>query len=293
MFSVLVASGLANGLLYALIALGIVVLAKASGAVNFAHGDLVTLGGFVSYLVIVGANLGGAVALVAVIVTALVVGAVVFGVLRRLLEPQYAASLLIATIGVSFICRGVMRLFWGGQGDYLAVPPLTTQPPLIFGDGAVIVPSQQIVIMAGAAVILVLFSLFFRFTRIGLFMRAVADNPRAAHIVGIPGQIVLASAFVLSIATASVAGYLLAPTTLLFPDLGFPLFIKGFAAAMLGGIYSLPGAVVGGLILGLLETFVAGYISSHVQDLSTFVLIFLTLLFLPSGLFATQRKREV
>lgn len=293
MLSILVVSGLANGLLYALIALGIVILAKASGAVNFAHGDLATLGAFLTYTITVAAAFGGEVALLAVIIAAVVVGAVIFGVLRRLLEPQYSASLLIATIGVSFVCRGCMRFIWGGKGDYLAVPPLTTQPPLIFADGAIILPSQQLVIMAGAAIILILFSLFFRYTRIGLFMRAVADNPRAAHIVGIPGKLVLCAAFILSIGAAMVAGALLAPTTLVYPDLGFPLFIKGFAAATLGGIASLPGAVVGGLLIGLLESMVGGYISTHLQELSTYIVIFCTLLFLPAGLFATKRKREV
>lgn len=293
MLSVLIASGLANGLIYALMALGIVVLAKAADAVNFSHGDLVTLGGFVSFSVIVTAGMGPAAALITVVLVAAILGAAMFGVLRTLLQPKYAASCLIATIGFSFLLRGVMRLVWGSQGDYLSVPPMTTSPPVILGEGAIIIPSQQLVMMLGAMTILLLFAAFFKLTRIGLFMRAVADNPRAALIVGIPGPLVLCAAFVLSVVVAAVAGYLLAPSTLLYPDLGLPLFIKGFAAAVLGGISSLPGALVGGLILGLVESLVAGYVSSQVQDLSAFVVIFFTLLFLPRGLFAGQQKRAV
>jgi branched-chain amino acid transport system permease protein len=293
MLSVLVASGLANGLLYALMALGIVVLAKAADAVNFSHGDLVTLGGLISFSAIVTAGMGPPAALVVVVIIAALIGAAMFGVLRTLLQPMYATSFLIATIGFSFFCRGVMRVVWGGQGDYLTVPPLTTSPPVILGGGAVIIPAQQLVMMAGGVAILLLFAGFFRLTRIGLFMRAVADNPRAAHIVGIPGPLVLCAALVLSVLVAAVSGYLLAPSTLLFPDLGFPLFTKGFAAAILGGITSLPGALIGGLILGLVESLVAGYVSSQIQDLSAFIVIFFTLLFLPRGLFAGQQKRAV
>jgi branched-chain amino acid transport system permease protein len=293
MLSVLIASGLANGLIYALIALGIVVLAKATDAVNFAHGDLVTFGGFVSYAVIVGAGLGGGAALLAVAVVAVVVGAAIFMLLRRLFQPQHAASLLIATIGVSFVLRGAMRLIWGGQGDYLSTPPLSTMPPIVVGEGAVIIPMQQLIMVAGASIILVLFWLFFRFTQMGLFMRAVADNPRAARIIGIPGPLVLGIAFVLSVVIATVSGFLLGPSTLLYPNLGFPLFVKGFAAAVLGGIYSLPGAIVGGVALGLLESMVAGYASSQIQDLSAFIVIFLTLLLLPGGLFGGARRRTV
>jgi branched-chain amino acid transport system permease protein len=186
-----------------------------------------------------------------------------------------------------------MRIIWGGQGDYLSVPPLSTSPPIILADGAIIIPAQQLVMMTGTVAILALFAAFFRLTRIGLFMRAVADNPRAALIVGIPGSLVLCTALVLSVVIAAVAGFLLAPSTLLFPDLGFPLFTKGFAAAILGGITSLPGAIIGGLILGLVESLVAGYVSSQIQDLSAFIVIFVTLLFLPRGLFAGQRRRAV
>jgi branched-chain amino acid transport system permease protein len=186
-----------------------------------------------------------------------------------------------------------MRVLWGRQGDYFTTPPLASAPPLILGEGTIILPTQQLVVMAGAVVILVLFAAFFSFTQAGLYMRAVADNARAARIIGIPGNRVLALAFVLSVLVAAVSGFLFAPSTLLYPDLGFPLFVKGFAAAVLGGIFSLPGAVVGGVVLGLLESLVAGYVASQFQELSAFVVIFLTLLVMPGGLFGRAAQRAV
>lgn len=293
MFSVLIASGIASGLLYGLIALGVVVLSKAADAVNFSQGDIVAGGGFLSYSILVAFGLGAAYALFGVVVASALIGVAIYFIVRPLLKPQHAAALLIATIGLSFFFKGIIRIVWGGQGDYLAIPPLVSGPPIILMGGSIIIPLQALVMMGGALVILVLFSLFFRFTRLGLFMRAVADNPRAATIVGIPTSVVLCSAIVVSVVVTAVAGFLLAPSTLLYPDMGFPLFLKGFAAAIIGGVTSLPGAVIGGICLGLTEVFVSGYIATKAQDLSAFVLIFITLVFFPRGLFGAIQRRSV
>lgn len=293
MLSVLLASGVANGLLYGLVALGVVVLAKAANAFNFSQGDVMALGGFVSYAVIVTMDYGSVAALPAVVIMALFVGILSYLLLRPLMNAQHAVALLTATIGLSFLVKGTIRLVWGRQGDYFAVPPLVSGPPIILFDGAVIIPLQHLVMSAGAVVMLALFALFFRFTRLGLFMRSVADNPRAARIVGIPTELVLCSAMVLSLVVSAVAGFLLAPATLIFPDMGFSLFLKGFAAAIIGGMMSLPGAVIGGILLGVTEVLVSGYISSTAQDLSAFVLIFIALIFFPRGLFGGRSSRSV
>lgn len=293
MISVLVASGVANGLLYGLIALGVVVLSKAANAVNFAQGDVVALGGFVAFTTLKIFGFGILATIGVVLLVALLVGCLVYVALKRLLKPEHANGLLIGSIGLSFLIKGVIRLIWGGQGDYLATPPMFSGAPLILMGGKVVIPLQYLVMTAGAIVILVVFSLFFRFSRLGLFMRSVADNARAAMIVGIPTSFVLCSAVVLSIVIAAIAGFLLAPATLLYPDMGFSLFLKGFAAAIVGGISSLPGAIVGGVLLGLVESIVSGYVSSRAQDLSAFVLIFSMLLFFPRGLFGEKKRRAV
>lgn len=293
MLSVLLASGVANGLLYGLIALGVVVLSKAANTFNFSQGDVMALGAFVSYTVVV--TIGGepVAAVPAVTLAALFVGLLSYLLLRSLMKSEHAVALLIATIGLSFLIKGTIRLVWGGRGDYLAVPPLLTGPPLILFNGAIIVPLQYVAMMGGAILIILLFAIFFRFTRLGLFMRSVADNPRAAQIVGIPTQLVLCCAMVLSLIVSAIAGYLLAPATLIYPDMGFALFLKGFAAAIVGGMTSLPGAIVGGIILGVTEVLVSGYVSSQAQELSAFVLIFISLIFFPRGLFGGRASRSV
>lgn len=293
MLSVLLASGVANGLLYGLIALGVVVLAKAANSFNFSQGDVMALGGFTSYSVIVSMGYGSLAAVPIVVIVALSIGLLSYLLLRPLMKAEHAVSLLIATVGISFVIKGSIRLIWGGRGDYLAVPPLFSGPPLILFDGKIILPWQYLIMMSGALFMIALFTLFFRFTRMGLFMRSVADNPRGAQIVGIPTQLVLCCAMVLSLIVSAVAGFLLSPATLIYPDMGFALFLKGFAAAIIGGMTSLPGAVVGGILLGVTEVLVSGYISSQAQELSAFLLIFFTLIFFPRGLFAVRKSRSV
>lgn len=292
MLSILLASGVANGLLYGLVAIGVVVLSKAANAFNFSQGDVMALGAFVSYSAIAAIGNQPVAAVPIVTVAALFVGLLSYLLLRPLMKAEHAVALLIATIGLSFVIKGFMRLVWGGN-DYLSVPPLLNGAPIILFNGAVIVPLQDVAMMVGALLIIALFALFFRFTRLGLFMRSVADNPRAAQIVGIPTQLVLCCAMVLSLVVSAIAGYLLAPSTLIFPDMGFALFLKGFAAAIVGGMTSLPGAVVGGILLGVTEVLVSGYISSQAQELSAFVLIFLALIFFPRGLFGGREARNV
>jgi len=292
MLSVLLASGIANGLLYGLIAIGVVVLSKAANAFNFSQGDVMALGAFVSYSVIVAIGNEPIAAVPVVTIAALFVGLLSYLLLRPLMKSEHAIALLIATIGLSFLIKGTIRLIWGGT-DYLSVPPLLTGPPVRVFNGAIIVPQQYVAMMIGALLIILLFALFFRFTRLGLFMRSVADNPRASQIVGIPTQLVLCCAMVLSLIVSAIAGYLLAPVTLIFPDMGFALFLKGFAAAIVGGMTSLPGAVAGGILLGVTEVLVSGYIASQAQELSAFVLIFIALIFFPRGLFGGRETRNV
>lgn len=292
MLLTLVVSGVANGLIYATIALGIVILIKSTGGVNFAHGDAVTVGGFLAYTVMTSTALGYFGAGVAALASAVAVGIVFYTLCRKLFEPKHAAGLLVATIGLSFVVKGACRLIWGGKGDFLSTPPVFDIPPVMLSPTAVI-PGQQLVIGGGTLLILAGFALLFRYSRIGLFMRAAADNPHASDLVGIRKNSVLRFAFVLSLAVAALSGVLLAPYTLLHPDLGFPLFVKGFAAAIVGGIHSLPGAVVGGILIGAIENVAGGYVSTHLQDVSAFLIILLALTFIPGGLFGGAKRRAV
>jgi branched-chain amino acid transport system permease protein len=141
--------------------------------------------------------------------------------------------------------------------------------------------------------VMLLFAAFFKFTRLGKMMQATADNLKAAKLVGIPTGRVYMYTFAVGTSVAGAAAVLMAPITLLYPDIGFVLFIKSFAAAVLGGLTSIPGAVVGGFLIGLIEAFSGGYISTNLQDVSSYIVIMLVLIFLPQGLFGGRSLRKV
>lgn len=187
MLSILIASGVATGLIYAIVALGIVVLAKASEGVNFAHGDFGTIGGFIAYTVVLKTSLGYPGAIIVAISTAAFFAVVFYSFSSRLFEPSRSAALLVSTIGLSFILKGICRVIWGGEGDFLSVPPITSIPNFVLV-GDIAIPSQSAVTAIGATAILVAFVLLFRYSRLGLFMRAVADNHRAARLLGEIGR---------------------------------------------------------------------------------------------------------
>jgi len=152
---------------------------------------------------------------------------------------------------------------------------------------------QQLAVLAGTAVILLVFVAFFRFTRAGKMMQATADNARAATLVGIRTDRIYTLAFGIGAAIAAAAAVLTAPLTLLYPDIGFAFFLKGFAAAVLGGLTSLPGAVLGGMIVGIAESMAGGYIHSSVMELSPFIVIMAVLVLRPSGLLGQSKTRRV
>ncbi len=193
--------------------------------------------------------------------------------------------LIFLTIGLSIFLRGVMKLIWGK--NRLAVPPLSGEVPVRVL-GATILP-QTLWILALTGVAIVLLVLFFRKTSLGLAMRAVAANEQAARVVGLNVGRVKALSFALAGALGGLAGCLVTPITTLAYDVGVLLGLKGFAAAILGGFGSFPGAIVGGITLGLLESLTAGYLSSAYKDVVAFVVLLLVLFVRPRGLLGGSR----
>ncbi|MGH6906186.1 MAG: branched-chain amino acid ABC transporter permease, partial [Geminicoccaceae bacterium] len=252
MFSYLLVGGVTTGALYALVALGIVIVYKATGTVNFAHGALFMIGGFIAYTFHVMWGLPYVLSLLLTVVCCFVLGALADRIAFRPLMEQSLTGVLVATIGLYFVLTGIARSVWGGKGDYLPFPPLVTLKPIILGD--LILLPQQLIVLGGALAVMLIFATFFRFTRAGKMMQATADNARAAKLVGIRTSLIYMYHFAVGSAVAGAAAVLMAPITLLYPDIGFVLFIKAFAAAVLGGLTSLPGAVVGGLLMGIIET---------------------------------------
>jgi branched-chain amino acid transport system permease protein len=199
--------------------------------------------------------------------------------------------ILLVMIGLSFVLRGVARDIWGGKGDYLTFPPLVSPEPVQFA--GVMVMSQQLVVLVAAVFVLILLLVLLRFTRAGKFMQATADNAKAARLVGLRVDRVYMYTFGVGAAVAAISAVLMAPLILLNPDMGFSLFIKGFAAAVLGGLTSIVGAIVGAMILGLTEQLAAGYIDPGLQEVAAFIVIFLVMIFIPTGLFGEKRTRRV
>lgn len=281
-------SGLTVGATYALVALGFVIIYNASGVINFAQGEFVMAGGMASaFLVAAG------VALPLAVVIAVVAGVAIGVALEKFaIEPARRApvvTLIIITIGASIAIRGLAQLLLGKQ--FHTVPPFTGDNPIVIG-GATILPQALWVIGASIAVVIGLGAFFSR-TRLGKAMLATANNRRAAQLVGINVRFILLLSFGLSALLGAVAGVLISPITLTSYDVGIMVGLKGFAAAMLGGLGNGIGAIVGGLMLGLAEALGAGYLSSAYKDLIAFVIILAVLVFMPGGLFGKASTERV
>jgi len=281
-------SGLTNGAIYALAALGFSLIYNASGVINFAQGEFIMLGGVCAVML----TSAGVPLPLAILLAVLVVSLVGLLLEKLAIEPAGDAdvvSLIIITIGASIFLQGVAQVVFGkGQRALL---PFTGEAPIMIA-GASLLPQSLWMIGTGAVIVLLL-AWFFGRTRLGKAVLATAHNRLAARLVGINTRHVLALSFVLSAALGAIAGVVSAPITLTSYDVGILVGLKGFVAATLGGLGSGMGAVVGGLILGLMEALAAGYISSAYKDAVPFVLIILILFFMPRGLFGARVTERV
>jgi branched-chain amino acid transport system permease protein len=287
----LLVSGLASGSLYALVAMGLVVVYKSTTVVNFAHGELFMVAGFFAYTLHVLLRVPYLLALLLAVVASFVLGVLTERLAYRPLARSPTISLVLAAVGFSFVLKGLARQIWGGQGDYIPFPPLLGTNPIVFGD-IVLVP-QQLVVIVGALVSLLLFAAFFRWTRTGKTMQATAENAKAARLVGIRVDRVYAITWGLGAGAAGVAAVLMAPLTFVYPDIGMSLLVKAFAAAVLGGFGSLPGAILGGLSVGVIEQLAGGYLHTSLMDISAFLIIMAVLIVRPTGFLGARGLRRV
>jgi branched-chain amino acid transport system permease protein len=287
----LLVSGLTTGSLYALMAIGLVVVYKATRVVNFAHGELFMLGGFFAYALHVLAHVPYVLALVAAVGGTLALGLLTERLAYRPLIRAPTVSLVLAAVGFAYVLRGTAREIWGGRGDYIPFPPLIRAEPITIG--SVLIVPQQLVVLGGALLCMILFVLFFNGTRAGKMLQATAENAKAARLVGIRVERVYAFTWGVGAATAGAAAALMAPLTLIYPDVGGALLIKAFAAAVLGGLGSLPGAVLGGFTIGIVENLAGGYLHTSFQEVSAFVVIMLVLIAHPSGLLGAAPARRI
>ena len=281
-------SGLTVGAIYALVAVGFTLIYSSSDVINFAQGEFVMLGGMVTFFLgAMGVPLPVAALLAIVVATAV-------GVLLHqfAIEPARGASavtLIIITIGASILLRGVAGVVF--DKNFHSLPPFLGSEPWNIG-GATVLP-QSVVVLAGTGVIVLALWAFMTRTLYGKAMIAIASNRVAARLVGINTSSIVGLSFAVSAAIGAVGGILVTPIALTSYDVGTLLALKGFAAAMLGGIGSPLGAIVGGLLLGLLEAFGAGYVSSAYKDAIAFVVLLVVLFAMPQGLFGRGAVERV
>ena len=281
-------TGLTVGAIYALVALGFSIIFNASHVINFAQGEFVMIGGMAT-VSLTGAGLPNLLAVPLAVVAAALIG---LALEKFAVEPARGASvvtLIIITIGASIFLRGLAMVVWDKKLH--ALKPFTGDTPIAIA-GATILPQSLWVLGVTFAIVLAL-SWFFGRTLLGKAMLATSHNRLAAQLVGINVRMVLFFSFGLSAALGAVAGILIAPITLTSYDVGVMLGLKGFAAAILGGLGSGIGAVIGGLVLGIAETMSAGYLSSAYKDAIAFVIILAVLFFMPSGLFGKRGGERV
>ena len=281
-------SGLTVGAVYALVALGFTLIYNASDVINFAQGEFVMLGGLVTVFLI-AAGLPLPVAALLAVAIATLVGLALYRFAIETARGANAVTLIMITIGASIFLRGAAQVIFDKR--YHSLPPLFGDTPIHFG-GAAILP-QSLVVLAGALVIVVLLWAFIDRTLFGKAVLATAANKLAARLVGIDTRLTVGFSFAISAAIGAVAGILVTPITLTSYNIGTLLALKGFAAAMLGGIGSAVGAVIGGLVLGLLEALSAGYLSSQYKDAVAFIVILLVLFVRPQGLLGRARVERV
>ncbi len=281
-------SGITVGAIYALVGLGFTIIYNASHIINFAQGEFVMLGAMNAvFFVSVGMPMPVAM-LLAVIITIFVGLALV----KFAIEPARNASivaLIIITIGASIFLRGAAQVLWGRNFHSLA--PLSGNDPIMIG-GAAVLP-QSLWILGCTVLIVMALRFFFNRTLIGKAIVASAHNPLAARLAGINARFTLLLSFGLSAMLGAVAGFLIAPISLAYPSVGIMLGLKGFCAAVLGGLGSPMGAVLGGMIVGISEAMTAGYISSAYKDAVAFVIILGVLFLRPSGLFGIRGTERV
>lgn len=286
----LVISGLANGCVYGLIALGFVLIYKATEAVNFAQGDFMMLGAFVS-IWLTNSEYLGVNFWVSVPITILIMG--VFGylldvlIVRRLFgQPQI--SVVILTIALGFILRFAVGAIWTPEPQLLQTPFAGGVAKL----GGVVLGYEEVAVIGVTLALTLGLFVFFRGAKLGKAMQAASQNQLAAYYVGIPVKRIQSLVWALAGAVAAVAGILFASKGAIDPSTGL-LGIKAFAAAVIGGFGSLPGALIGGIIIGLVEPFAAYALPAGYSQIAPYAIMLLVLIFRPAGLFAQMQKKKV
>ena len=289
-FLQLIASGVAQGCIYGLIALGFVLIYKATETVNFAQGDLMMVGGFLGLTGTLALGLPFWAAFVAALAVMFFFGMALERAVLRPLLGQPAFTVVMATIGVGFLARGLVTMIpeWGTDTHVLPVP----YKDEIVQVGGLVLSMEHLVVIAVTALLILGLYLLFKHTRIGIAMQATSQNQLAAFYMGIPVRRINMLIWGISAAVSACAGLLLAPITFVHANMGF-IGLKAFPAAVVGGFGSIPGALVGGLIIGIVETLAGFYLPEGFKDIAAYVVVLIMLVVRPNGLFGEKLRKKV
>ena len=276
--------GLFSGGLLALIALGFVLIYKGTGVINFAMGEFMMLGAYFFYTANVMWKLPLWLSFLATLAAVAACAALIERTILRPLSGQPVISILMATIGLASALHGVVDAVWGGNN--YEMPQLLPRKPFTFGE--MMIPGQVVWSCALAAVIITAFTLYFRYSKTGIAMRAAASDPVTAYVLGIDVRRTQRLTWVFAGITGAVAGIVVASMTSLSPALGSAA-LGVLAVIILGGLDSIAGAIIAGLIVGLIESLTAGYLGGKVRDIVPYVTVLLILMVKPYGLFGTRQ----
>jgi branched-chain amino acid transport system permease protein len=282
-------NGLVMGSSYVLTALGLTLVFGMLDRLNFAHGELLMLGAFVAVAVVSSLGLSYLVAIPVAMAVVALIGVLIQRLAFDPLRNADRVSLLVSSLGVSIILQNLVRLIWGPDPRNLTSP--FSDVSIQFG-GMVLNGQRLFVVLIAAIFIGILYYVIQR-TKVGIAMRACAFDMKTARLMGIKADKIIIMTFAIGAALAASAGTLLAPIFSVYPTMGVMATTKAFVVVLLGGIGNVGGAIVGGLILGLVETYAAGYWSSENKDVIAFVIMILVLLFKPAGLFGKNVQEKV
>ena len=289
-FVQLVISGVALGCIYGLIALGFVMIYKATETVNFAQGELMMLGAFCG---LAGATLLGFpfwVSVLATLAAMAVIGVLTERLVIRPILGQPAFSIVMLTIGIGYVARGAITMIPGIGTETHTLPVPYKDEVLKLGE--LVLSAEQLVVIGVTAVLCALLYALFRFSKLGIAMQATSQNQLAAYYMGIPVKRLNGLVWGLAAVVAAIAGLLLAPITFVYANMGF-IGLKAFPAAVVGGFGSLPGAIVGGLIIGVVESLSGFYLPEGFKDTAAYIVVLVMLMVKPNGLFGEKLRKKV
>jgi branched-chain amino acid transport system permease protein len=286
----IIISGIAQGCIYGLIALGFVLIYKATETVSFAQGELMMLGAFGGLACMSLLGFPFWLAVLCAVIAMAAIGVLIERVVIRPILGQPAFSIVMLTIGIGYVARGLITMIPNiGTETYTLPVPYKDQ---IWKLGGLVLNVEQMAVIATTAVLSALLYVLFKYSKLGVAMQASSQNQLAAYYMGIPVKRLNGLVWGLAAGVAAIAGLLLAPITFVHANMGF-IGLKAFPAAVVGGFGSLPGAIVGGMIIGVVEALSGFFMPEGFKDIAAYVVVLVMLMVKPNGLFGEKLRKKV